>query len=41
MRVVVDLQLGSELCQPYLCICGPHVDTRGSYMRSRADETRL
>jgi len=30
IRVAVGLRLGSEICQPYYCICGALVDTRGS-----------
>ena len=37
VRVAVGLRLGSELCQPYKCICGASVNTRGSH----ADETRV
>ncbi len=34
VRVAVGLRLGSELCQPYRCICGAAVDTRGSHALS-------
>ena len=34
MRVAVGLRLGSALCQPYKCICGASVDTRGSHALS-------
>jgi hypothetical protein len=34
LRVAVGLRLGAELCQPYRCICGASVDTRGSHALS-------
>jgi len=34
LRVAVGLRLGSELYQPYRCICGVSVDTRGSHALS-------
>ena len=34
-RVAVGLRLGSTLCQPYKCKCGPSEDTRGSHALSR------
>ena len=34
VRVAVGLRLGSTLCQPYKCICGASVDTRGSHALS-------
>jgi len=34
VRVAVGLRLGSELCQPYRCICGASVDTHGSHALS-------
>jgi len=34
VRVAVGLRLGSALCQPYKCICGAAVDTRGSHALS-------
>ena len=34
VRVAVGLRLGAELCQPYRCICGASVDTRGSHALS-------
>jgi len=34
IRVAVGLRLGSEICQPYYCICGALVDTRGSHALS-------
>ena len=34
VRVAVGLRLGLELCQPYRCICGTSVDTRGSHALS-------
>ena len=34
VRVAVGFRLGSELCQPYQCICGASVDTRGSHALS-------
>ena len=34
IRVAVGLRLGSEICQPYHCVCGASVDTRGSHALS-------
>jgi len=34
IRVAVGLRLGSEICQPYQCVCGASVDTRGSHALS-------
>jgi len=31
IEVTVGLRLDSEICQPYYCICGALVDTRGSH----------
>ena len=34
IRVAVGLRLGSEICQPYQCVCGASVDTRGAHALS-------
>jgi hypothetical protein len=40
VRVAVGLRLGSELCQPYKCICGASVNTRGSHAECRRNPGR-
>ena len=34
IRIVVELRLGFNICEPHTCICGAMVDVRGSHALS-------